>query len=139
MGTTLDSHSAIGMDLCNPKGIGACAKLKLVRIRGAEQHTIVDSVIMKDTRTICETSAFIDNLLSFQTDCFHVRDNRDVEQHVAMERKAAGRIFQGAMNGSASGIRSGLQSSIHGKCSIVRILWWFIVGDHTKSVANSQM
>ena len=70
VGTTLDSHSAIGMDLCNPKGIGACAKLKLVRIRGAEQHTIVDSVIMKDTRTICETSAFIDNLLSLQTDCF---------------------------------------------------------------------
>ena len=127
------------MDLCNPKGIGTCAELKFVRIRCAKEHKIVDSVVMEDTRTICETSAFIDNLLSFQTDCFHVRDNRDVEQHVAMESKAAGRIFQSAMNGSASGVRSGLQSSIHGKGSILHILWWFIVGDHTKSVANSQM
>ena len=129
VGTTLNGHGAIGMDTRDSERIGTGTKCQFVRIGGADEHAISNFVVMKDARAICESSSFVNDDLAFLTNQFHVRKDGNVEQHVTVERKTAGRMFEAAVDGSACRVCSGLQSSVDHKSGLFNVLRRLVVND----------
>ena len=89
----LDGNIPIGMDLCDGKR-PRCGRLELVQETQmiAFVYQISDSIVMTDSFSVLTKKAFVNKELSVLVDGNDVRQDWNIEEHVATKRKHSRRV-----------------------------------------------
>ena len=76
---TADCYSAIHVDTHNLQRVGIRAQGEFATFGVANKDAFSDTIITSDPCAVTESSSFVNNKLSVLTNCFHVRNKRDIE------------------------------------------------------------